>query len=250
MDIIENYFDYNSKFKIDFSTYVQDYEPRLNLFLNKFVDNSEVLFIDQEIESCEKQINEIKEALLGIEYHSEHRDEYLHFFMNRNVLPFDPDSHQFELSEEGKLMSYAAELASLFKHRIATNYRILEFLKNRIIKNTPEKNKSKPKFEKYYEVGSLFAQGLFIKKGHKYYFKNKSFDSITSLSKYITDDVLKTKSSIKQYINDTLNPRDTPGNKNIYTSHRMKKVIDYCKEKSIKITDEFQSIYTQLENQH
>lgn len=149
MDIIENYFDYNSKFKIDFSTYVQDYEPRLNLFLNKFVDNSEVLFIDQEIESCEKQINEIKEAILGIENHSEHRKEYLLFFINRNILPFDPDpesekiesgsfSIDLELSEEGKLMNYASELGSLFKNRIATNYKILQFLEKRKKKNNDE----------------------------------------------------------------------------------------------------------------
>jgi hypothetical protein len=96
----------------------------------------------------------------------------------------------------------------------------------------------------YVQIGALFAQGFISKQGFNYNFKDEKFKSATDLSNHVQKGVLKTKKSVRQYINDTLN---NSGQKNFYASQTMMNgTIKYCKSKSITVSNEFSEIYVSL----
>lgn len=100
----------------------------------------------------------------------------------------------------------------------------------------------------YCEIGALFAQG-FIKKeieefGYVFGYKNNRFEKVEHLSKFIKEDVLKTKKSVRQYVSATLYEN---GKKNFYDSKsQMKNIIEFCNQNNYKITDDFKSRYEKL----
>lgn len=100
----------------------------------------------------------------------------------------------------------------------------------------------------YCEIGSLFAQGHISKNGFNFCYKELEFVSANKLAKYLKNEVLKTDTSVRQYINDTLTDN---GQKNFYQSKiMMKNIVDYCNAKNIKTTQFFQSKYNTLNNLH
>lgn len=98
-----------------------------------------------------------------------------------------------------------------------------------------EVKKTDPPF--YPKVGALFAQGFIKQEGFDYVYKQTKFESCRKLSEYIKNNILETKNSINQYINDTLH---SSGEKNIYESKTMlKATLKYCKKNNIKMTQQF-----------
>ncbi len=108
-------------------------------------------------------------------------------------------------------------------------------------------NKTKT-FPFYVQIGALFAQGFITKKNFDFYYTDKEFRSCNSLSMHIKETILCTQKMVTQYINDTLSGN---GTKNFYDSKtKMKNIIEYCEHENIKITEDFQSKYTELNNLH
>lgn len=117
-------------------------------------------------------------------------------------------------------------------------------LKERQQESTTNKNH----YPFYCKVGALFAKGQILFKNQKYYYCNNSFISIAKLSNHIQNEVLKTNKTVRQYVNDTIY---NTGRKNFYKSYTMmKNIVDYCNNKNIEITTEFQDIYDELEKLH
>jgi hypothetical protein len=93
------------------------------------------------------------------------------------------------------------------------------------------------------QIGALFAQGFITKRnitgvGCDYYFKENKFDSISSLSKFIQEHILKTEQNVRQYITATLNDGDM--SKNFYKNNKLNKItIEYCADNNIKINEDF-----------
>ena len=131
------------------------------------------------------------------------------------------------------------------KNEIDTLFLEIFGIENTNIKKTTSEN---PELPKYCEIGSLFAQGfLHLKENHPY-FKKERFKSYSQLAKHIRSEVLENDTGVRQYISDTLSGS---GQKNFYQSKgMMKKVVEYCQLKNIKITEEFQSKNNDLNNLH
>jgi hypothetical protein len=115
------------------------------------------------------------------------------------------------------------------------------------IQNIKEDN-----YYEYFEITILFAQG-FIKalKGEKCSYKDINFSNHLELEKHLKQNVIKEieekKSiNIRQYVRNTLTGS---GIKNLYSNKNlMNKTFEYCKRKSINMTDEFQRKRIELNN--
>lgn len=97
------------------------------------------------------------------------------------------------------------------------------------------------------QIGALWAQGLFRKEkapiGHNqyyYFFEEKGFDSIRKLSEFTENDILKIKSSINGYLNDTFNNNNT--NKNLCQPKNLEKINKHCIKEGITTSDEFKKL--------
>ncbi len=95
----------------------------------------------------------------------------------------------------------------------------------------------------YCLIGALFVQNHIYRKqtedkyGFDYYYKKIKFTNPNQLSKYIKDEVLRSKNSVSQYIDDTLKNNKTPHN--FYNSKtKMDNIIRYCKDIGIEIIND------------
>ncbi len=139
------------------------------------------------------------------------------------------------------------------EHHINTelyNLRVAAALLESLIENIKESTNSKKKIDLFYpKVGALFAQGFIRKEGVLYFYKDLPFVSSGKLSTYIQDEILSTKSSVRQYIDGTLS--EGTAEKDFYNSFTMmKKIIEYCDSNNLSITDDFKKIYKNLKNPH
>lgn len=115
------------------------------------------------------------------------------------------------------------------------------------------KQNNEPTFDKYCRVGALFAQDFIYRKTIKnipsYFYKDQSFKSAYKLSEYIKHEVLKTESSISQYINDVLNESNSRKNFFLHID-MMEQIIEYCNYYKLQISDSFMSKFNELKKLH
>lgn len=114
--------------------------------------------------------------------------------------------------------------------------------------NSIEENITKEKEpKKYCEIGSLFAQGFIKKEKEEFYYKIKTFKTLTQLCIYLNNEVLKKEvENIRQYIGSTLN--ETANHQNFYSAKALiKNVWNYCITNNLKISEHYQSIYDNID---
>lgn len=116
-----------------FSDYVSRYDIELSSFLSEFEDNTEALFVDDQINNFTYHKDELAEFIRNIDFSSESREEYLQFLKNR-VGYFndknDKNDNEIELFESDKYKEYSYYY-NFLKNRRASVFKILEFLKNK-----------------------------------------------------------------------------------------------------------------------
>ncbi len=129
------------------------------------------------------------------------------------------------------------------------NYKqLIELFLNSVEFDIKPQTKAVPENEQnkmYFKVGLLFAQRkIFSKvvivnnfKTTKYHFENEIFDNINQLSKHLK--------LTRQYINDSFTGANS--NHNIFNnSKQLKNIIEFCKENSITIDEDFLLKYSVL----
>lgn len=175
------------------------------------------------------------------------------------------ESHEFnrryKLSEIKEKMEKLSGLAILQKKLMdkvsppLSRYQIdslaheIDILFQEIIGDVDQSKELEKDYPFYVFIAALFAQGYLKKVGFDYFYKEESFNTISALSKYIQEKVLNTSKSVRQYLNDTLNENE--GVKNIYKSKSiMSNTLNYCKDKNLKVQEEFYLKYTELDNLH
>lgn len=213
-----------------FNNWKSNYTTRVNDFVNDFVDNSEIIFIENEIDNIDNILLELDQAL---------KDNY-----------FEKDSIDLLDLNPIRDLYIDVRIESAIKSK-STYKKIKSFLEQRKkeievdikpqTKDVPDNEQNKM----YFKVGLLFAQRkIFSKvvivnnfKTTKYHSENHIFDNINQLSKHLN--------LTRQYINDSFTGANS--NHNIFNnSKQLKNIIEYCKENSITIDEDFLLKYSAL----
>jgi hypothetical protein len=226
--------------------------------------------IEQSITFKEKLLDYLEEYLIEIRInlipHRKHTLKVIRKKINiiekensnldeeNDVLLEKVNNLKWKLSQEEYILAYLKELLFFIRIWNAEKRKVNkdEYLKNLVdkkeYKNSLEellKNKEPNKIIKepehfYCKVGALFAQNYIWREpaddqlGFDYYYRDIKFTNPNRLSKYIKNEVLKTKRFVNQYIDDTLKGNKTAHNLFLNETKR-NKIIEYCKNNDITI---------------
>ncbi len=154
-----------------FSDYVSRYDIELSNFLSEFEDNTEALFVDDQINNFTYHKDELSEFIKNIDLSSESREEYLQFLKNRVEYFNDKNDNEIELFESDKHKEYSYYY-NFLKNRRASVFKILEFLESKkepitfdkkenenILKSTSNDNKKDITSMPWFIVGKNIANG-------------------------------------------------------------------------------------------
>jgi len=156
-----------------------------------------------------------------------------------NELTFD----QFRTIEIRDIINFDADFLGDEELHFLSNYR---FFLDDIHDQSSTLEYSK-KFKKYCRIGALFAQGFIKEKRGVFYFKDETFRVASDFHERLCREIKEVfnieiiPGSIKPYISDTFNGKDT--NKNFHknkNTHR--KTIEFCEAHNIPITENFRDI--------
>lgn len=248
---IEIFKTFNTE-SIKYNDFIDNYKIYVNAFLAEFQDNTETLFLDNQIDEFTYHKDELLGFIKGIDFVSEDREEYLQFLRNR-ILPFsfqgdkdDTDLFDIVLSEDYNEYSFCMYYLN---NKKASVYKILEFLYNRkneltqkvILPNisTDSKTASNDKIKDltkmpWFIVGLNIANGE-IESLHKKGFTQEKIALEIGLHidyrNHISKSIGKTESKNKK---SSLNVFDF--------DWKIKFIHDYCINKGIPMTPEFEKI--------
>ncbi|MFA5296868.1 MAG: hypothetical protein WC389_01520 [Lutibacter sp.] len=211
-------FEYELKIKAHKGLYIKNL-PKLDLSVNSRNFKNNINEIDKLLKK--ESINYVANEVTGKLENIKQKEEFKKLIESMDNVDYQNDTKFFKKD---------------IKH--------LKILKDNILSNENgiEKN---IKHHFYCQIGALFAQGfIFMESKNNYMYKNKSFTDITALTKYIQNDVLQNKKSVRQYIQNTINGN---GIKNFYKSKiMMGKIINYCNENNLKVTHTFQDKFNKI----
>lgn len=229
-----------------FSDYVSRYDIELSNFLSEFEDNTEALFVDDQINNFTYHKNELSEFIKNIDLSSESREEYLQFLKNRVEYFNDKNDNEIELFESDKHKEYSYYY-NFLKNRRASVFKILEFLESKkepitfnkkenenILKSTSNDNKKDITSMPWFIVGLHIANGE-IEALHKKGFTQEKIALKIGLHidyrNHISQSIGKTQSKSKK---SSLNIFDF--------DWKIKFIYEYCINKGIPMTPEFEKI--------
>lgn len=229
-----------------FSDYVSRYDIELSNFLSEFEDNTEALFVDDQINNFTYHKDELSEFIKNIDLSSESREEYLQFLKNRVEYFNDKNDNEIELFESDKHKEYSYYY-NFLKNRRASVFKILEFLESKKEPITFDKKENgniskSTSNDKIKDFTSMpwFIVGLHIANGeieslHKKGFTQKKIALEIGLHidyrNHISQSIGKTESKNKK---SSLNVFDF--------DWKIKFIHDYCINKGISMTPEFEKI--------
>ena len=106
----------------------------------------------------------------------------------------------------------------------------------------------------YYKITTLFAKGdIYDKKsenktGRKYYYKEKVFNNVSDLIRYLKDNRIVEMKHFRQYVEQTF--AEMQGEKDIYNINKpiLKNTYNYCVKENIEMTENFKNKYAELNN--
>lgn len=229
-----------------FSDYVSRYDIELSNFLSEFEDNTEALFVDYEINNFTYHKDELSEFIKNIDLSSESREEYLQFLKNRVQYFNDKNDNEIELFESDKHKEYSFYY-NFLKNRRASVFKILEFLESKkepitfdkkenenISKSASNDNKKDITSMPWFIVGLNIANGEI----HKLRNENKGWENIAI--------AIGTKKTNHTHISLSYGMIPSKGERNPLNvfdyDYKIKFIHDYCINKGIPMTPEFEKI--------
>jgi hypothetical protein len=238
-DIIKRTIMFAESFRRNLNDYKSTYSIRVNEFKDKYVDNTEIVFIENEIERVNDVIMRLNVAIKQSEEQIEITDQ--------SILDYNP------LEEFYKDIRVDSATKSKSTYKLIIDF--LESRKQEIEKesklNAPAPELVNNDFKKYknqnlFKVGLLFATGEMNK-----YFQVNSLNKIVLNPGYNAPSIAKelNNSVNDKYILAAINNYES--NKNIFNSlDMMNKVISHCKEENLPIDAYFNKCFVEYKKQY
>jgi hypothetical protein len=204
--------------QLDFITYVND------TFFTLSFEGQAKMFLRNVVNGLEELSNGLK-LFLGNKYYGIKINNIQEIVINEYSRSY--------LNTKNKIIQHYKLIYPEIENGFSKNSNLSE------IKSIPIRTK-KPKDRIWYEVGKLIAIGEIEFKqkkniGIEIYYKNIKYESGTSLADELSNQLNLKSSSLKSYINDTINGNMDTNRKNIFnTLAKAKELILYCKENNRK----------------